>query len=96
MCTTAKSKHLQQCHSLIPPARIRDVMFSHLKLLRIQTTDKVSRVHAEQALPSQPLGMSTAHVYSSLQMAVSEPLWQPLQLAIAKQAAGVQNSAEMR
>lgn len=29
-------------------------------------------------------------------MAVSEPLWQPFQLAITKQAASVQNSAETR
>lgn len=64
-------------------------MILYQKSLKIQTTNKVIRVHTEKALSCQPLGVSTADTDSLQQTALTEPLGQPFQLAITKQAACV-------
>lgn len=51
--TMAKTKHLQQRHSLILERYLHRfvlTMFLYQKSLKIQTTDKVIRVHTEKAL----------------------------------------------
>lgn len=76
-------------------AQVCVTVFLDQKSLTIQTTDEVVRVHAEQAVSCQPLGVGTADV-EGLQAAVAEPPRQPLQLAVTEQAAGVQNAADTR
>lgn len=64
----AEAKYLQQCYRLISERylQICVTVFVYQKSLKIQTTDKVIRVHAEKALSRQPFRMSTANVYSLL------------------------------